>query len=100
MPAIVVRPRAIEDLVEAWQYIASDSQVSADRFIDAIDQQFGLIARRPKVGRRRPELGKGVRSLAMGRYVSFYVATGTSVEIIRVLHGARDIGAVFKSEDE
>ena len=34
MPAINLRPRAVTDLAEIWDYIADDSEARADAFID------------------------------------------------------------------
>jgi toxin ParE1/3/4 len=47
MPAIVVRPRALDDLAEIWAYIADDSVAQADAFTSLIDRKFKTLARRP-----------------------------------------------------
>lgn len=44
MPIIVKRPRANADLAEIWDYIADDSEVRADSFIDHIDEKFNTLA--------------------------------------------------------
>jgi toxin ParE1/3/4 len=36
-----------------------------------------------------------LRSFAVGRYVIFYLTIPAGVQIVRVLHGARDIEAAF-----
>jgi len=46
--------------------------------------------------RRREELAPGVQSFPFGRYVIFYHALGDAIEIVRVLHGARDIESIFE----
>jgi len=56
MPSIVVRPRALDDLSEIWAYIADDSVAHADAFTTLIDRKFRMLARRPNIGRARPEL--------------------------------------------
>ena len=40
MPVIVNRPRALLDVAEIWDYIADDSEVRANAFINTIDQKF------------------------------------------------------------
>jgi len=50
------------------------------------------------MGRARPELGHGLRSFVVGQYVVFYRPSTKGIEIVRVLHGARDIGATFEAE--
>jgi toxin ParE1/3/4 len=45
--------------------------------------------------RLRSELGAGIRSCAHGHYVIFFESNADTVGIVRILHGARDIGAAF-----
>lgn len=45
------------------------------------------------MGRLRGELATGLRSFPVGRYVIFYRALSNGIEIVRVLHGARDLSA-------
>lgn len=95
MPHIVKRPAALRDLIEIWEYIAEDSEAMADAFIETIDQKIQALATSPGVGREREELGEGVRSFPVGRYVIFYRLYQGGIEIVRVLHGSRDINALF-----
>jgi toxin ParE1/3/4 len=99
MPTVVVRPRALIDLAEIWSYIAEDSADHADTFTDLIDNKFQALARRPGIGRSRPELATDLRSFAVGNYVIFYMPHSKGVEIVRVLHGARDLDAVLRDDE-
>jgi toxin ParE1/3/4 len=99
MAVILKRPRAKTDLAEIWDYIAEDSEARADAFIEMIDQKFQALAAQPNMGRGRDELAKNLRSLPIGRYVVFYLPIPGGVEIIRVLHGSRDLDALFYSDD-
>jgi toxin ParE1/3/4 len=92
---IVLQPRAKADLSEIWEFIADDSDDQADAFIDLIDQKFQLLAQKSGLGRRREELAEGLRSFPVGRYVIFYLPIPGGVQIVRVLHGARDIEAAL-----
>jgi toxin ParE1/3/4 len=92
---IVLQPRARADLSDIWQFIAEDSDDQADAFIDLIDQKFELLAQQSGLGRRREELAEGLRRFPVGRYVIFYLLIPGGVQIVRVLHGARDIEAGF-----
>jgi toxin ParE1/3/4 len=98
MPVIVKRPRARTDLVEIWNYIADDSEAQADAFLDTIDRKLALLADQPNMGRVRRELGDEIRSVPLGRYTIFYVAIPSGIEVVRVLHGARDLDAIFQSD--
>jgi toxin ParE1/3/4 len=102
MPGPALRPRALTDLAEIWAYIARQSaEGSADRadaFVDLVDSKFQALSRRPGLGRRRPELNSDIRSLAVGRYVVFYLPLSRGIEVVRVLHGSRDIESIFENE--
>jgi toxin ParE1/3/4 len=95
MAAVVLSPRALLDLVEIWAYIAEDSPSQADKFSNQIDSKFRTLASQPGMGRPRPELCPGLRSIPIGRFVIFYFSRVNGVEIVRVLHGARDLGAII-----
>lgn len=98
MPRVTRRPLAEADIIEIWDYIADDSLAAADRWVDRLDEQFRLLAAQPMMGRARDELAPGVRSFPFGRYVVFYVPLDDGIDVVRVLHGARDIDAVFNPE--
>ena len=98
MPQVTRRPLAETDILEIWDYIADDSLTAADRWVDQLDEQFRVLATQPMMGRARNELAPGVRSFPCGRYVVFYVPLDDGIDVVRVLHGARDIDAVFNPE--
>lgn len=85
------RPQAETDLEEIWLFIAADNIGAADRLLDRIGSVFEMLAENPQAGRQRPELGMSIRSFAVGNYIIFYEAVPNGADIIRVLHGARDI---------
>jgi len=98
MPRMTRRPLAEADILEIWDYIADDSVAAADRWLDELDAKFNLLATQPMMGRVRDELEPGMRSFPFGRYVIFYMPIDEGIDVVRVLHGARDIDAVFTSE--
>ncbi len=93
MAKVLSTPRADRDLVEIGLHIAQDSLRAADKMLLKIDRQCRMLARLPKLGRKREELAPGLRSYAVDSYVIFYRALRGGIEIIRVLHGARDIAS-------
>jgi toxin ParE1/3/4 len=50
----------------------------------------------PAMGRNRQELAPSLRSFPVGKYVIYYRSIEEGIQIIRVLHGARDIDEVFE----
>jgi toxin ParE1/3/4 len=90
-----ISPRASEDLTEIWSYIADDSLANADSFIDKLYETMQVLSRQPGSGRHREEIAPGIQSFPFGRYIIFYRAVTSGIEIVRVLHGARDIENIF-----
>ena len=99
MPRILKRPRAEADITEIWEFIAEDSEARADAFIDQLDRKLRTLAKRPNMGRGRGGLAEGLRSFPLGRYVIFYLPLPDGIDIVRVLHGARDVDSLFNTED-
>jgi toxin ParE1/3/4 len=93
MARILRRPAARDDLVAIWAYIAADSIHYADDTIDRIEQRLQTLADGPLMGRARPELRDRLRSFVIGNYVAFYEPLDDGIDVIRVLHGARDAAA-------
>jgi toxin ParE1/3/4 len=92
MPRLLKRPEAENDLEEIWWYIAQDSPNNADRFLDRIQERCLSLADFPQMGTSRDELKAGLRSQPVGNYLIFYFPLDDGVNIVRVLHGSRDIG--------
>ena len=91
-----VSPAARADLDDIWFYIAQDDLDAADKFIGAIVSRFPKLAAMPQLGRLREELSPRLRSFPVGRYVLFYRPRKNGIEIVRVLHGARDFPPLFE----
>jgi toxin ParE1/3/4 len=91
-----VSDAARADLEDIWFFIAQDIPSAADRFIRAIVSRFPTLAPMPHLGREREELAPRLRSLPLRRYNIFYRPMEDGVEIIRVLHGARDLPPLFE----
>lgn len=85
------RPLALADLAEIWAFIADDSEANADRFLAKLETKLELLATQPNMGRERPELMTGMRSLPFARYVVYFMAQSDGIDIVRVLHSGRDI---------
>lgn len=84
-------PAAQRDLVAITDWMAADSLDAALRFYDEVDRLLSLIARYPRIGEATEYLGPGIRRVSLGDYLLFYRISGETVELIRILHGARDI---------
>jgi toxin ParE1/3/4 len=86
---------ARSDLDEIWCYVGSFDVRAADRWLDAVERQFKVLAMQPQVGQTPLDLAAELRFLPVGNYLIFYPPIEDGVEIARVIHGARDYGPEF-----
>jgi toxin ParE1/3/4 len=92
-----VTDEAKDDLFEIWRYIAVHGSVGrAEQQNLRFYERFQFLAENPLIGRVRPELAPDIRSFADGTYVILYKPADYGVEIVRVVHGSRDIEALFR----
>jgi toxin ParE1/3/4 len=100
---IFTQQQAKEDTDEIWNYIAKDNSKAADGFLDAIEEISKHLSVFPATGGLRyfyhAEL-HGLRILPLPnfeKYILFYRLKEDEnvVEIVRIVHGARDIPGVF-----
>jgi toxin ParE1/3/4 len=75
--------------------IALDNPNAADRMIDLLSERTGQVAMFPQSGSLRPEIGSEVRCLPCKDYLILYRLTDERVEIVRIVHGARDKSALL-----
>ena len=96
MAILLKRPLAELDLLNIWDYIADDSPDRADDFLDQVESKLMTLAQNSGLGRKRSELLSDLRSFPIGNYVVFYQQIEGGIDVIRLLHGSRDIEEVFK----
>lgn len=94
--------KAEKDIEEIMRYISQDNPEVAATFHGAVESTCELLVTMPEMGSPRtfnnPEL-EGLRMWPMKKfekYLIFYRSTPEGIEIVRVLHGARDIPAIFE----
>jgi toxin ParE1/3/4 len=91
-------PEAEAELDGIWMHLAreSGSVDIATRVVESVTERFWRLARYPRIGRRRDDLRPGLRSLAAGDYIIVHrVMEEEVVLILHVVHGSRDIPALF-----
>lgn len=95
---VQVSPCARDDLIDIRDRVAvlaQDYDV-ADRYVGRMEARIATLAEFPNRGTPRPDLGLGVRSIPFERRrVIFYRVDADKVLVLRVLDGARDLGAAF-----
>ncbi len=88
--------QARRDVDDIWDYVAVEDREAASRLIESIYTTSRRLADFPESGPARPDIAPGVRSVIVGRYLLLYRVGGSSVEVVRVLHSARDILAALE----
>jgi len=99
MPVILRTPASRNDIVEILLYIRRENRPAARRVHTAIDETLRFLAEYPHVGKKREELAPHLRALPVRRYrnyIVFYRPMVNGIEVIRVLHGARDSHQLLK----
>jgi toxin ParE1/3/4 len=102
---IVIRPKASLDLDEQFAYIAENNFNAALSFFDATRQTFSQLAQLPSIGgvynAKNPRLAGlrkwGVRGFE--KHLIFYLEGDEYIEIVRLIHAARDISQILAEEE-
>lgn len=84
-------PRASRDIVRVVEYIAADNVAAALKWREELIDRLILLAKNPYMGERRPDLAVDLRALSFGSYVIYFRPKQNFTEIVRIIHGARDI---------
>ena len=83
---------AERDLEDIFKYIKKDKPGAAATMLERFDQSISLLAKNPFIGLtpKNERLKKmGYRMLVIDNYIVFYIAKKTTVQIRRIIHGAR-----------
>ncbi len=100
-PRLIIRPAAVDDLEEIAVWLGTESPAASARFLENCLADFHQLAAMPLLGRSRPfsnPKARNIRSWIVSgfpNHLIFYRPVEDGVEILHVLHGARDIDALF-----
>jgi len=90
-----IRRKAAHDLDEIADYILKDNPPRAVSFVRELIEHFVRIAEFPEAHSDRGDLKPGLRSAVHGNYLIFFTASQNGIEIVRVIHGARNLPDLF-----
>ena len=105
MPQIVRRSQAVADVIECAGFVGAEHVEVGLRFVAAAEAAFERLATFPYLGAQltphRPAFGHFRRWPIRGfeNYLVVYRPIADGIEVIRVLHGARDIEALFEASE-
>jgi plasmid stabilization system protein ParE len=99
MNAYQFTPQAVDDLLDIWGFIASDSPEAADRVEAAIFRACDLLAASPLAGSTRKDLTPlAVRFWVVQPYSNYLIVYDPKkkpLQVIRILHAARHLPSVL-----
>jgi toxin ParE1/3/4 len=97
-----VRPLAWREINGHLDYLEEEAGLdTAERFLDQLMDSFEALAHMPRVGNLCGFRKSSTRRLRrwpvrdFPNWLIFYQPTGYGVEIVRVIHGARNIDALL-----
>jgi len=87
-----ISPEAAANITEIWDFIAQDNVAAAERVRQELEDAIRGLADAPGKGHLREDLtAKPVRFWPVRSYLIVYRPDTDPLEIVAVLHGARDI---------
>jgi toxin ParE1/3/4 len=92
---VLIAPLAAADLQEISDYIGRDNPDRARTFVAELQVRARAIAQSPKAYPRRDDLRRGLRMALHKKYLILFQETPDHIEIVRILHGARDLVRLF-----
>lgn len=88
-------PQSRLDLIQIADYIREHNPRAAAVMVANLEARGQQLAEFPYLGPSRPEIRPGLRHLSFREYLILYRVEGDLVEIVRIVHGARDLGGLF-----
>lgn len=101
---VLIKPRAYLDLDELAAWIQQDDPKSALRLLEQAESTFDALAEMPGTGIpyrvRNPRLASLRCSPIRGfpNHLVFYLPIVGGIDVIRVLHGSRDLPRILEQE--
>ena len=98
---ISIRPQADRDIDALLAYLTQDNPDAADRFLSAVQEASELLVEMPEIGSLQQFEHPALKDLrrwpvkGFEKHLIFYQLVASRIEIVRVLHAARDLGNLF-----
>jgi toxin ParE1/3/4 len=96
MARVIRSKQAQNDLEEILDYLDTQSSDAADRFAIKFDDTCDLHATHPQIGASSEEYAPNLRHFTVWNYAIFYRPIEDGIELIRIIHGARDVPKLFE----
>jgi toxin ParE1/3/4 len=97
-------PQARADLLEIYVDLGLVNPGAAEKYCNRIEEKTGRLTDHPRMGARRPDIRASARMLVEDPFLILYETHPDAdegpidvVEIVRVVHGRRDLGTLSPS---
>ena len=96
MSRYVLTRRAKVDVQQIWNWIAGRDIDAADKVKDELRKAMRLLAQRPGIGHVRQDVSDPrYRFWGVYSYIIAYFPDTKPLQVVRVVHGARDFRRIF-----
>ena len=101
-PRVFIFPEAQRDLDEQFVYIGERNFDAAERFEAAVRDDLGRLAGMPGMGALREFASPHLLEMrswpvhGFENHLIFYRPVPDGIEVIRIIHGARDLDRIFR----
>jgi toxin ParE1/3/4 len=97
----VLTPVAARDLIGIWEYLAETNLKAADRILQALEKAMRKLFRESGIGHLREDLAdRQHRFLLVYSYLIVYRPETKPLQILRVLHAARDVQSLLEIDPD
>jgi len=100
---VILRPLADLDIDHQFEYLAIEAGLeTARRFLREVQQACKTLQQSPELGSPRALGDRRLAGLRMWpvrgyrRHLMFYIPTSRAIEVVRILHGARDVESLLE----
>ena len=88
--------RAVQDLREISTYTKKEWGAEQERqYRQQLELELQRLSLNANRGRRREEIGHGIRSFKVASHIAFYVQDDDGITVLRLLHPRRDITSII-----
>jgi|SRR5579859_6507688 len=100
MTVVVLTDSAIADLIAIGRHIKTDNPRRAETFVAELESRCHQLGTMPKAFALVPRYeSSGIRRRPYRDYLIFYRIVSDRIEILHVLHGARDYESILFPDD-
>jgi toxin ParE1/3/4 len=91
----IIAPEASQDLEEISAYYAIQNIEAGEKLIGELENKCKYLVKFPNIGRSHGTIRPDLRGISCSGYIIFYRVGETTVEILRIVYGSRDLEALF-----